>query len=120
MIVTYIDWLDKNNKEAAVTVSDLNYNIICFSDNLKYKIGDEIRENLIALDINDVKKISNNNHCKVKMNNTFDCQIIGKLFNDKSAIKIGKICIDISGCYIPNDLKDNDIIEARLSRVDLY
>ena len=56
MIVTYIDWLDKNNKEAAVTVSDLNYNIICFSDNLKYKIGDEIRENLIAIDINAVKK----------------------------------------------------------------
>ena len=54
------------------------------------------------------------------MNNTFDCQIIGKLFNDKSAIKIGKICIDISGCYIPNDLKDKDIIEARLLRVDLY
>ncbi|MBP3201754.1 MAG: hypothetical protein J6M39_08925 [Lachnospiraceae bacterium] len=120
MIITNINWIDQNNKEAIVTISDSRFNIVCFADNLRYKIGDKICERLNALCINDIKRISNNNHYDVKMKDTFNCKIIAKLCNNKSILKIGNIIIDITGCYLPNDLNDNDLVEAELSRVDLY
>ena len=49
MFIKSIDWMDEERREAIVIVSDMENEIKCFADGLKYDVGDVLVDPLECL-----------------------------------------------------------------------
>lgn len=119
MYVKEIKWIDEENKEAIVEISDSKNVINCYAYSLKYNIGEIINENLEALEIKDVISVDIIEEEKVIMDG-LSCNVIGVLCCDKSVLKIGDLLINIQKENIPKDINDETKVSARITRVDLW
>ena len=119
MYIKEIKWIDKENNEAIVEISDSKNVITCYAYSLEYNLGDKVKENLEALEIEDVISVDIIEEEKVIMDG-LSCNVIGVLCCDKSVLKIGDLLINIQKENIPKDINDETKVSARITRVDLW
>ena len=119
MYIKEINWLDKENSEAIVEISDSKNVITCYAYSLEYNLGENIKENLEALEIKDVISVDRIQKEKVIMDG-LSCNVIGVLCCKKCVLKIGDLLINIQKESVPKDIKDETKVSARITRVDLW
>ena len=120
MYIKKIHWIDKQIKEAEVTVSDGMYTIVCFSCFCEYKIGETLNNKINVLDINDIVLLESKEYKITLVKKPFDYKVKGMLSRDRSTLIIGGLIIDIDPEEIPKDISGESFIEARVDRFDIY
>lgn len=119
IFVKKIEWIDIDTKEADVTLSDNQYELVCFLDEFFGKIGGKFDDMLYAIVDGDVYK-SEDNLFLVKHLNNFEYFIIAKIFDKtRNIAQVGEFLINIGG-GIPNDLENGEFVEFRARRIDIY
>ena len=119
IFVKKIEWIDIDTKEADVTLSDNQYELVCFSDEFFGKIGGKFDDMLYAIVDGDVYK-SEDNLFLVKHLNNFEYFIIAKIFDKtRNIAQVGE-CLINTGGGIPNDLENGEFVEFRVRRIDIY
>ena len=121
VIVDKINWVDKDEREADVTITDGTYTLLCFSYPFNQNEKD-IFENLIyCFNIKDIVKSFESYPAVIKKNGFYEYTLRGKLEKrEDKIVSIGELQIDISEANIPNDINDGDYIEFVVGRLDLY
>ena len=121
MYIKSVRWIDKEAKEAEVVISDNNYELLCFSHPFTKNVGEKLEEPISCLNVEDVFKAFKEEVYVVKYENYFSYSIRGLLYNKKDKIVlVGDIKLSLEDEYIPNDLREGEYIEFKVSRLDLY
>lgn len=120
VIVDKINWINKEEREADVTISDGTYSVLCFSCPFNQKEND-IFDNLIyCFEVKGIAKSFESNPSIIKKNGFYEYMLRGRLEKKEKIVNIGELQIDISEANIPNDIHDGDYIEFEVGRLDLY
>ena len=121
LIVERISWIDKNEREADVTITDGVYSIVCFSCPFNQNEND-IFDNLIyCFEAHDIVKSFKSDPAIIKKEGFYEYMLIGELKSKSDKIvKVGELLIDISDADIPNDINEGNYIEFTVDRLDLY
>ncbi|SFH56845.1 hypothetical protein SAMN04487830_10242 [Pseudobutyrivibrio sp. OR37] len=117
MYVKAIDWIDIDNYEASVVISDGLFDIVCFSDDCSYKVGDIIDDDIKVLGVHDIF-ISEVNTETIISQSGFRYEIIGRYENNK--LFLGEIIISIDSELVPKDISRGDYIHVCIDRFDLW
>lgn len=121
VIIKNINWISEESLEAEVTITDGQFELLCFSHPFTKKKGEQIVEPLYVLDTYDATRLDSLNFRVEKLEGTFDYLIEGKLINKElGLIKLGNITIEIDSPFIPKDLRDGDYISFKCNRLDIY
>ena len=120
MYIKEIHWIDKQIKEAEVTISDGIYTIVCFSCPCEYKIGETLNDNINVLDIDNIVLSKSNDYQVIAMNKPFDYKVKGMLSRDRDTLIVGGLTINVDSEEIPKDISGESFIEARVYRFDIY
>ncbi len=121
MIIKEINWISEEALEAEVTITDGQFELLCFSHPFKKEKGEQLSEPLYALDPNEIVRSESPSLRIEKLNNAFDYLIEGKLIDKESGhVKLGNIVIEIDSHFIPGDFKDDDNISFKCNRLDIY
>lgn len=120
MKIENIEWLDIDEKEAVITVSN-NYNkLICFSCPCDYQIGDELTEQLECLD---TKAVAVCDKCDsiTKLESVFGYKLQGRIIDAENGIvAVDGFVIHIDEKEIPGDVNAGMYIQFDTSRVDVW
>lgn len=115
-----IEWIDEDIKEADVTISDGTYSVICFACPFILHENDLFQDRISCLDVEYVLKAFESNPIVEKRDDAYSYFLRGKLIDrENKIIKIGEIEIDISDADVPGDIREGDIIEFIVSRLDI-
>ncbi len=115
-----INWLSKEALEAEVIITDGSFNLRCFGHPFRMKEGDQLKQPLLALDPNEVKRLEDQCSEAKRLDSAFGYLIKGRLIDKESGlVKLGDIIIDIDGKFIPGDLRNNDYISFKCDRLDI-
>jgi hypothetical protein len=116
-----INWISEEALEAEVTITDGQFELLCFSHPFEKKKGEQLLEPLYVLDPDEIVRLESPSLRIEKLNNAFDYLIEGKLIDKKSGlVKLGDIIIEIDSHFIPGDFRDDDHISFRCNRLDIY
>ena len=120
MKVKEIMWLDESILEAEVRISDGNYELVCFSQPLRYKVNEVIEEPLYCLDVANIQRIAGEFKV-VKLEGVFSYQIVAKLSDKKQGMfKLGGIYLEVDDGIIPKDIQENEFVVLNCSRIDIF
>jgi hypothetical protein len=121
VIVEKINWIDKEEREADVTITDGIYSVLCFSCSFN-KDEKDIFDNMIyCFEAHDIAKSFESNPAIIKKSGFYEYMLTGELKSKEDKIvKIGELQIGISDANIPNDINKGDYIEFQVERLDLY
>ncbi|BDR59377.1 hypothetical protein [Xylocopilactobacillus apicola] len=118
--ITKINWLDKEAKEAEVTLLDDFISINCFFSNCNLKEKSVFRNVIYGFDVDDIFQITDNSYKADKISDDWMYCIQGQLIDKyKSIVKVGEFEIDISDGFIPKDIEKGAYIKAKISRFDI-
>lgn len=121
MFVKSIDWIDEENIEADVEISDGKYFIICFACPFNYQEGDVYKDTIHCLDIEYVYTSQENSYYVERIRKSYNYILKGKVVDLSNKImKVGEIKIDVSNTSFPNDIYQDQFIEVKITRMDLY
>ena len=123
MFVKSIHWMDKEDKEAEVIVSDGKNEILCFSHPFSGAIGDILVNPLECMDAEEIQILDDENFNieKIDPNDYFEYKIGGKLISaDKKLVLVGDLLLSLEGCDIPKDLKNNNFVTFITSRINIF
>lgn len=120
MYIKNIKWIDEENKEALVIVTNDKTELECFSYPLE-KSKNDIIDIIHCSFVTDIC-ISVKNEYSIKYNNRNKQYIIcGQLSNkEEGVLLLDTIKMDISGEYIPSDIKNGDFICFKTTRLDIW
>lgn len=114
-----MNWIDEDSGEAGIILSDGVYSIECFCSESSLSEGDLFSGILYGFNIKDVVKSFNEEYTIDKKDDNY--HIRGKLVDlENEVLQIGEFKIDLSDGNIPKDIRQNEYIEADISRIDLY
>lgn len=120
MFIKSIDWMDEERREAIVIVSDMENEIKCFADGLKYNVGDVLVDPLNCLTTKNVFRSYENKTFIDNKRTCFSYRVIGRLIDKSNGlVQIGDISLHISPELIPGDIERNEQIEFETDRIDL-
>ena len=120
MKVERIEWLNEENKEGDVVVSDGEYKVLCFADGLEYMVGDIVKEPLNCLDVSNVMR-SEEKEPMIQQNfDEYECFVRGQIFLEEDIVKVGGIKISITEDNYQKDIKNKEFVEMKISRIDIY
>ena len=121
MYIKSIFWIEEDDKEAEVIVSDGHNEFLCFCDDLQYDRGDALLDPLSCLDISEVQ-VSDSSSCSItKLPSHFAYKVTGKIQDlTNRVVLVGKIKISLEDCPLPKDLNQNDYIVFSVSRLDIF
>lgn len=119
MYVKYIDWSDKENLIADVTVSDNENEIICFSSPCNIKIDENISDTLCCLDVFNFI-INKNREEKIIKRNDYYSYLIKGILKDNKQVKVNGFLFNLEEFDLPKDIKVQSYVEFSVSRIDLY
>lgn len=113
--------ISKEAKEAEVILTDGEYELICFCQPCKKKIGEEILEELYCFNNNSVIKAKESFYAIEKMCDPFSYYLTGKLYKkNEGIVQIGDFLLQLEENTIPNDIKESDYVTFSVARIDLY
>lgn len=119
--VKEINWINESSKEAEVIISDGILTLMCFSQPFNYEVGDELKEPLYCYEVRNVMKSDEEGFISEKQDNAFAYFLRGKLIDSRNKlVMVGGVKISLEDYSIPIDLKDDDIIEFTVQRLDIY
>lgn len=119
IFIKKIDWIDIDRKEAEITLTDKQYELVIFSDECLGKVGDEFDDILYAMIGKDIYK-SEETACLAHHLKNFEYFLIARLFDkDQNIVQLGEFLIKIGG-GIPEDLQNGDLVELYARRIDIY
>ena len=114
-----MNWIDEDSREADILLSDGVYSIECFCSDCNLSEGDVFSDILYGFNIKNIVKSFNEEYVIDKKDDNYHIQ--GKLVDvENGVLQIGELKIDLSDGNIPKDIKQNDYIEADISRIDIY
>ncbi|MBF0780538.1 MULTISPECIES: hypothetical protein [unclassified Granulicatella] len=113
-----IEWIDKDNEEAEVTLSDGEHQLVCFAHPFNLKEGESIKNSIFILGYEEIFK-SYENKYQIKYLGNLKQYINGKVIDRKRGlVQVGEFML--GGVYvIPGDLVDGDYIEFLVYRCDI-
>jgi len=121
VIIKKVNWIDKGIKEAELLITDGKYSLTCFSNPFRLSEVNEYSGNIHILEADYVYKIKPNNYESFRIGSSYEHILKGKFVDLKSKLfQVGKIKIDISDICIPGDICENDFLEIKATRLDLY
>jgi hypothetical protein len=113
-----VEWIDKEEREADVTISDGTFSVVCYSCPFKLQEGEIFENRLYCLDVENILKTS---EPEVIINGSdfYEYSVRGKL-GDNRVVSIGELQVDVSDADIPGDICSGDMIEFSINRLDIY
>lgn len=121
MYIDSIEWLDKDNKEAILGISNNKDILRCFSCPCDYKIGEIINFPLKCLDSNNIMISSEKIFIIQRINSIFSYNLCGQLVDKKKGIIfLEGFTLQIDGSLIPKDINNQDYILFTVSRIDVW
>lgn len=121
MYIKSILWLDEENKEAELEISDSVYSLVCFSFPCYYSIKQKLLEPLECLDSKDFMISLDEKYKIERVNKGYSYRLCGKLTDvSNGIITIGNIVLHIDENIIPKDINNGDFVEFIVSRIDLW
>lgn len=120
--VEKIEWLDKENKEASVTISDGDFSLICYVSSCDLIKNEKFNEKIYCLDVEYIYLINDDTYEVERPDYSCYGYILkGKLADiDNKIMLIGNIKIDLSTTHIPGDIFEDQFIEIKVPRLDIY
>lgn len=120
MYIKNINWIDKDNKEALAIVTNNKIELECFSYPLENNENDTI-DIIHCLSVQDIC-ISTKKEYSIQYNEKNKEYIVcGQLINKEEGILLfDDIKMDISGSYIPADIKEGEFIYFKTNRLDIW
>lgn len=120
VIVEKINWIDKEEREADVTITDGIYSVLCFSHPCNQNEKDIFNNLIYCFDAYDIVKSFECNPAIIKKSGFYEYMLSGELKSKEDKIvKIGELQIDISDGDIPKDINEGDYIEFQVMRLDV-
>ncbi|EGO5829998.1 hypothetical protein K7P65_002530 [Enterococcus faecalis] len=117
--VKEIIWLDKDSREGNVILSDGKYCVECFCSDCELSVGDSFFDIIYGFDVTNFYRSFDKESKIVKTKDGY--YIKGKLVDRKNGIlQLGEFRFDLTDGDIPKDIKENEFVEANLSRIDIY
>ena len=117
MVIKQINWLGKD--EAVVTISDGKFEIIAFAHPFKGNINNKLKEPLLCLSCDEIKRANKAEFKVIKLNNGFEQYFCAEVIDIKSNIvKVGKIKIELDS-NLPKDIKNAEFITFKCGRLDI-
>lgn len=123
MYIKSIFWLDRESREAEVTVSDGHVSLLCFSHPCNKDINDNLSEPIHCLDAKNIVLALNNEAegYEKDENDYFASSICGKLIDKKNQIVLlGAIKLCLDNADMPGDILEGSYISFRASRLDVF
>jgi hypothetical protein len=120
VFIKFIEWLDEENREAEVMVTDGVFDVLCFSHPFNKTLNDVLTEPLYCLDANQIVISNEQVAFANKGSISYGYSICGKLIDKKKQlILLGKIMMCLDSSDIPKDICEGDFIEFSVLRLDL-
>ncbi|WP_066025100.1 hypothetical protein [Enterococcus mundtii] len=114
-----VNWIDEDSGEADILLSDGLHSIECFCSDCDVSEGDMFTDIIYGFNIKHIVKSLNEEYIVDKKTDYYHVQ--GELIDLKNEIlQIGEFKIDLSDGNIPKDIKQNEYVEADISRIDIY
>jgi len=121
MFISSIQWIDEENQEAEVFVSDGYFNLKCFSHPFSKNVKDNLTEPIYCLDVENVVIAYEQVPYVKKSDTIFGYFICGKFIDKKNKlILLGSIKLCLECAYIPNDIPEGVFVEFTVSRLSIY
>lgn len=120
MYIKNIKWIDEENKEALVIVTNDRIELECFSYPLEKNKNDMI-DVIHCLSVKDIC-ISMKKEYSIQYNEKNKQYIVcGQLINKEEGVLLfDNVEMDISESYIPADIKEGEFICFKTARLDIW
>lgn len=116
-----IKWMDKENREAILKISDNMEIPQCFSFPCRYSVGDILVEPLESLDVEDIVFHLKKENCIKEMDGIFKYKLVGVMKNiEKGIISVYGFDIHIDQEKIPVDIENGMYVECIVPRIDIW
>jgi hypothetical protein len=116
-----ISWLSEPALEAQVTVSDGQFEVICFSQPCNWSINQTLVDPIHCFEMKNVVMDFLNQFKVEKLCEPFGYYLTVQLIDAKSSVAtIGDILVQLEGGSLPGDIKEKDFISFYCQRLDLY
>ncbi len=117
MYIKNIEWYDSDSEEGMYEVSDSIYTVVCYAWKEDYQKGDLVSDAIVSLCASNIT-ISEDQCFKVERLSFFEHKLTGILCDNRTAIRVGGICIKLDTA-VPTNLCDGNWISVTMSRIDL-
>lgn len=114
------DWLDEDNYEGYIYLSDDTFRLNVFSDGTPYNTGEVFKGEIFIFDEKEVIRVETN-HASAQITAGNDQELVGKLiFTPTKRLQIGDFALNLTGMNMPNDIHDGDFLQIIATRLDTY
>lgn len=115
-----VNWLDKDNGEADIYLTDGIYNVVCFSSSFYGDEEQEFNGQIYSYEAENVyKKLDKK--CEIRKKDDGIYHLEGKMVDrENKIVRIGEFLISLSDSQIDKDILLNDYLEFEISRLDVY
>ena len=111
-----VNWLDKDNGEADIYLTDGIYNVVCFSSSFYGDEEQEFKGQIYSYEAENLYK-----KCEIRKKDDGIYHLEGKMVDrENKIVRIGEFVISLSNSQIDKDILLNDYIEFEISRLDIY
>lgn len=118
MKVKNIIWISQEILEAEIIVSDLTFDLICFSHPCNFKEGQEV-QNIHVFDAENIMKSTQKEYIIKKLKAPLQYELTGKLIDrSKGIVQIGGLTLQLDN-PVPKDIPSGEFISFRCARLDL-
>ena len=117
MIVKNIVWLDKDDNEAELEVSDGQWSCLVYSMPCSVKLNQEIPESLSCNGDYGITSSDTRDFLLRKMDSPYAYEIVGQVHNkEKSIIRVGNLLFTADS-EVPGDLNNGDWVQFVTDRL---
>lgn len=115
-----VNWLDKDNGEAYIYLTDGIYRVVCFSSSFYEDVELKFNGTIYSYEAENVYK-KFDEKCEIRNNDDGIYHLEGKMVDrENKIVRIGEFLISLSDSQIDKDILLNDYIEFETSRLDIY
>ena len=120
MYIKDIKYIDSNNLEGDVVVTDGKFELLVYSYPLNYEVGSIIINPLYVFEPSNIHMSDKRVYKVRKLKSHYGYFIRGRLINkEKGIIRVGDIALNINNKLIPSDIKNNQYVQFMCERIDL-
>ena len=123
MKIIKLNWLSKAAREAELVVSDGTHECLAFSQPCNVQLNHILNKPLHAVDVENLMRVDDQNKNEIIKRTDesyFSHYCIARVVRmDEPVVSVGRILIEIEGA-IPGWAKEDDLIEFKCSRLDIW
>lgn len=115
-----VNWLDKDNGEAYIYLTDGIYIVVCFSSSFYEDVELEFNGTIYSYEAENMYK-KFDEKCEIRKKDDGIYHLEGKMVDrENKIVRIGEFLISLSDSQIDKDILLNDYLEFETSRLDVY